>query len=246
MFYTYIPAGMSSTITRMTNQLRCSGLFVCGSDTDVGKTYIGSHLAAFLYASGYAVEPRKPAESGCKEVDGELVPRDAVDYLEAVNRSTELKTICRYRYLPPLAPPLAARLAGETLTLDHLIDAVGMRETGRFYLVEGAGGVYSPIAEDGFNLDLCKALRLPSLLVVENRLGCINQALMALKALENESISVLAIVLNTMKNEPEVDYGGNIKALQALIKTPVIPHEFGAPTEVTSQLITSLLKNHSP
>ncbi len=225
----------------MDYSFRDKGIFITGSDTGVGKTHIGSQLAAFLDSLGYAVQPRKPAESGCEQVDGMLVPSDALAYHRAVKEKTALEEICPYRYEAPLAPPLAAEKEGDSLSLSQLVRASIVQDNTDFSIVEGAGGVYSPIANDGFNIDLCRKLALPALLVVENRLGCINQALLSYKALQAEGIRVAALVLNAQANLADVDYCGNLLALRDFLDIPVINSKPGTAAPKTLHQIAQQL-----
>ncbi|HEX7026397.1 MAG TPA: dethiobiotin synthase, partial [Gammaproteobacteria bacterium] len=126
---------------------KIAGLFITGTDTGVGKTFIGAGLARALYHKGVKVQPRKPVESGCPTLGGQRVPADGMAYHAAVNGAIPLEVITPYRYSAALAPPQAAQREGQTLTLDQLQHAVlDGTEAEDFLLVEGAGGFYSPIA----------------------------------------------------------------------------------------------------
>ncbi|MCS6786234.1 MAG: AAA family ATPase, partial [Thiobacillaceae bacterium] len=84
------------------------GLFITGTDTGVGKTYVGTAMAAALTARGLRVRARKPVESGCPCIDGELRPEDALAYAAASGEP--LAAVCRYRLAAALSPERAARL----------------------------------------------------------------------------------------------------------------------------------------
>jgi len=95
-----------------------------------------------------------------------------------------------------------------------------------FLYVEGAGGFYSPLCADGLNADLASTLGLPILLVAENRLGCINQVLLTLEAIERRGLVLSAIVLNNVsKNEDNPKFNSNMnnyKDLSAMVSCPII------------------------
>ncbi len=173
------------------------GIFITGTDTGVGKTWLGSRLAARLQARGLPVAPRKPAESGCAPGPGGLRPADAQQYHRAVGGRVPLATICRYRFAAPLAPDQAAARAGQRLTLADLVAACRVPPA-HFALVEGAGGFYSPLAEDGLNADLAAALGLPVLLVAADRLGCQNHVLLTAEAIARRGLTLAAVVLNAV------------------------------------------------
>ena len=142
-----------------------------------------------------------------------------------------LETICPYRFEPAVSPERAAQLAGKPLSLDQLMLACDAPE-GTFRLVEGAGGFYSPIAENALNSDLAKALQLPVILVAKERLGVINQILLAREAILNAGLELFAVVLNgcdfpetqtTVQTTNFQDEMANLQALSRWVAEPVIP-----------------------
>lgn len=173
------------------------GVFVTGTDTGVGKTRVAAALAGLLAQRGVSVRPRKPVESGCSWKEGGLFPHDAYALKLAAGALEPLEIVCPYPFQPAIAPDRAARLAGRPLTVDALAEACrcGVAERD-FLLVEGAGGFYSPLAEDGLNADLAVALGLPVLLVAADRLGCINHALLAVEAVRRRGLELAGVLLN--------------------------------------------------
>jgi len=187
-------------------KLEAKGYFITGSDTDVGKTYVACEIVRQLCASGVEVETRKPAESGCIESsDGSLITHDAAALQQANGGREAIERICPYRYLAAVAPHRAARLEHQTIALQALIDACSRDDPAHCLIVEGAGGFYSPLAEDGLNADLASALQLPVIIVVNDRIGAVNQALMTLQAVISRKLHVAALVLNQV--EPPIDSG---------------------------------------
>lgn len=199
------------------------GIFVTGTDTGVGKTFVAAALARLLAQQGETVRPRKPAESGCPLEDGRLVPQDARALLEAAGGEEGLETVCPYPFQPAVAPDRAARLAGRPLTLADLAQAcrngVGAED---FLLVEGAGGFYSPMAEDGLNADLAVRLDLPVLLVAADRLGCINHTLLSVEAIERRGLALAGVVLNRIA-PARGDGMDNAAELARWLDVPLLP-----------------------
>ncbi|MDH3716448.1 MAG: dethiobiotin synthase [Gammaproteobacteria bacterium] len=194
------------------------GLFVTGTDTGVGKTWIGVQIAHQLCARGLPVAPRKTVESGCQERDGELVPADGEAYYRAVNARQSLAQITAYRLRHSISPQRAARIEQVDTTLANLVaatcDAV---DTATFLLVEGAGGFYSPLALDGLNADFAERLQLPVLLVAPDRLGVINHVLLSVEAIANRGLHTLAVVLNRLDDSNTLPPGmDNLSDLQSL------------------------------
>lgn len=218
------------------------GIFVTGTDTDVGKTRIATALARQLSAQGIKVVPRKPVESGCRKTEGELIPADALALQLAANYAGELSEVCAYRFEAALSPVRAARLSGKKITLAHLQHACTVQDESSFVLVEGAGGFYSPLAEDGLNADLAEALRLPILLVADDRVGCINQILLSAEAIAKRGLQLAAIVLNS--TTPQKPSGmDNTEDLRELIACPVYsvaydPHNGENLAELCDHLLT--------
>ena len=195
------------------------GVFVTGTDTDVGKTYVATLLAAQLVKNGTKIIPKKPVESGCQNKDGEFIPADASALKRAAAYNGDLSDVCAYRFEAALSPVRAAHLENQTITIEQLVQAC--KYTGDdFVLVEGAGGFYSPLASDGLNADLAEALQLPVLLVANDRLGCINQILLTVEAISNRGLQLAAVILNT-KNQQTNSNMNNAEDLQRYIDTPI-------------------------
>ena len=195
-----------------------NGLFITGTDTDVGKTYIGVRLAEYLYQQKIPVQPRKPVETGCFQVDGILIPTDAMQYYRVMGKSLKLKTICPHRFTLAASPAEAALQEGQSITIDQLHHACSAAEDD-FVLVEGAGGFYSPIATDGLNADLAQRLGQDVLVVAADRLGAINQVLLTVEAIKHRGLKVAAVILNQI-NDAELPFD-NAKSLNALLELPI-------------------------
>jgi len=209
-----------------------NGYFITGSDTDVGKTYIACQIVRQLCRLGFELETRKPAESGCIESStGELITQDAAALRLANANRESIDRINRYRFRAALAPHRAARLENQQLGAQALIDACDRNDPAHCLIVEGAGGFYSPLAEDGLNADLANALKLSVIIVVNDRIGAVNQALMTLQAVASRSLSVAALILNqvTPQNDKAMD---NAADLAPWCTCPVFScdHQAGLPS----------------
>jgi len=191
------------------------GYFITGSDTDVGKTYIACEIVRQLNRLGINTETRKPAESGCVvSNDGDLLTHDAAALQQANATHEPIERICPNRYRAALAPHRAARLEDRTVSLQALIDACQRDDPAHCLIVEGAGGFYSPLAEDGLNADLANALQLPVIIVVNDRVGAVNQALMTLQSVINSKLHVAAVILNRVAplDDTGMDNASDIKS----------------------------------
>ena len=201
------------------------GVFITGTSTDVGKTYTGVLLAKKLRQHNITVIPRKPIESGCSMKDNELVPHDAHALMDAAKYAGTLSEVCPYRFEPPISPVRAAHLANRVLTTDQLVQICIHGSENGFTLVEGAGGFYSPLAEDGLNADLATGLQLPVILVTNNKLGCLNEVLLSVEAIKIRGLHLIGVVV-TSKEENIDDRMSNAADLREIVSCPVIDIPF--------------------
>jgi dethiobiotin synthetase len=180
-------------------------LFVTGTGTDIGKTYVSCALIRALKARGAVVDAFKPVVSGFDPKDA--AGSDPARLAAALGDPGAVFRIAPRRYLAPLSPNIAARLEGQTLALDDMvIDAVARAAEIRdgLLLVEGAGGVMSPLTDGETNLDMIAALNAPVLLVAGSYLGTISHVLTALVALRAAKAEVAAVVMSESLDAPDL------------------------------------------
>ena len=193
------------------------GVFVTGSNTGVGKTTVAVEIVRFL-SQKQDLKVRKPVETGCSYGDTVNGPKDAILLSGACAQKEPLSIVCPYRFELEASAESASNKAGEELSLGGLVKACLENTKESFVLVEGAGGLYSPIAKMTLNSDLAAALRLPLVIVIEDELGAISQALLTINAAEKNNLNVLCIVLNQISRNNL----SNREAICAYTKTPVI------------------------
>jgi len=197
-----------------------AALLVTGTDTDVGKTVVGAALLAAWRQLGRTVDAYKPVESG---VDGE--PADGRLLWEACGREPDLAEVCPVRLAAPLAPPVAARLEGVVLDPRDWQRRIARRAgAADLLLVEGAGGLLSPLWHGGDAATLAVGCQLPTLVVAADRLGVINHVRLVVEALERRAVPIAGIVLS--RTEPSRDddpsLASNRDEIAALVDPPVI------------------------
>ena len=175
------------------------GLFITGTDTEVGKTYVAALIVKDLVAAGYRVGVYKPVASDCVLDGPQLVSEDAVALWEAAGRPLNLDAVCPQRFQAPLAPHLAARNEGRELDTQLMRDGLA-RWVGEcdIVVVEGAGGLMSPISDEEYFADLAHDLKYPVLVVTPNVIGAINQTLQVLITAScfRGGIQVAGVILN--------------------------------------------------
>jgi dethiobiotin synthetase len=199
-------------------------VFVAGAGTDIGKTYVTCAVIRGLRARGLSVDALKPAVSGLDPA--RMEESDSGRLLEALGRPLTPETldaISPLRFTAPLAPPAAARREGQTLTLERLLEpcrARVARPDVDVLLVEGAGGVMSPIAEGETNLDLISAIGAPVLLVGGSYLGGMSHSLTALEVLKARGLQTLGLAVSESVDAP--DLGETVEELRRFAgATPV-------------------------
>jgi dethiobiotin synthetase len=191
------------------------GFFVTGTDTEIGKTQVSCALILGFRQQGFQVIPRKPIASGCIWQAGQRVSEDALQLQQAAASNEPLAQICRYQFEAPISPARAIRQSNQAICLQDLINACQVSQPG-LVVVEGAGGFLSPIAPDGLNADLAGQLGYPIILVVGNRLGCINHALLTIEAIRQRQLTLHAVIINDLSPDADPD---NLDDLKALLKT---------------------------
>jgi dethiobiotin synthetase len=193
------------------------GIFITGTDTGVGKTFIACALATLLRERGYRIGVMKPAETGCAGEDGGLFAQDAARLKQASGSADDLGKICPYQLPEPLAPSIAAERAGVKIDVDRLITIYQeICAANDITLVEGAGGLMVPLLPSYTFADFVRVLKLPMIVVAANKLGCINHLLLTLEHASCKGLMVLGYILNHPANELSLAANTNRETLASL------------------------------
>jgi dethiobiotin synthetase len=207
------------------------GLFVAGTDTGVGKTYVACGIIAALRARGIRVGAYKPAVSGSINGPGSPIWEDLLRLQSALGGKAEFERICPQRFRAPLAPPVAARLEGKQVDVGLLRSGIDWwRARADFIVVEGAGGLLSPITEAESVADLAASFGFPLVIVARASLGTINHTLLTLEAARTRGLSVAGIVLNhaTPPDPADSSWESNPGELEKRCMAPILailPHD---------------------
>ncbi|HKY07500.1 MAG TPA: dethiobiotin synthase, partial [Candidatus Binatia bacterium] len=187
------------------------------------KTFVAASLARYLRDRGARVGVMKPAETGCPQEGGVLVPEDAVRLKEASGCAEALETICPYRFSEPLAPSMAAERAGRKIDVDLLLATYAdISAKYDITLVEGAGGLMVPLLPGYTYADFAGVLKLPLVVVAANRLGAINHLLLTLEHAGCKGLKVLGYVLNENSRETSLAAETNREAVLGLTGVPCL------------------------
>ena len=193
------------------------GVFVTGSNTGVGKTTVAIEIVRHM-SQTRDVKVRKPVETNCELNGQNYMPKDAIALSAACQQQEALKKVCPYCFEIEASAELASIESAKKLVLEDLVLACKSDVDESFVVVEGAGGLYSPIAEAALNVDLAIELQLPLLIVIRDELGAISQALLTLEAAKNNNLTVACVILNVVESNNLFNKG----ALEAYTETPVI------------------------
>ncbi len=174
------------------------GVFVTGTGTDVGKTFVTAALVRHLRNTGKVVDAFKPVVSGFRPAD--VAGSDPAVLLASLGRavtSDEIERIAPWRFTAPLSPDLAARAEGRAIDFNALVefarDAADARGT---VFIEGVGGIMVPLDQTHTVLDWMSALRIPVLLVAGSYLGTISHTLTALHVLAQRNLDIAGVVVS--------------------------------------------------
>lgn len=177
----------------------CRGLFVTGTDTGVGKTTVGAALVRYWRLTGKRVGAYKPVASGsvCNQ-QGKPIWEDVESYFDALDGHFPRNRICPQCFPAPLAPPVAARTVGAEVNNELLAAGCEWWQSEvDWLLVEGAGGLLSPLSDLQSNADLADRLGFPLLIVARLGLGTINHTLLTVEVAQRRGLSIRGIVLNS-------------------------------------------------
>jgi dethiobiotin synthetase len=203
------------------------GLLVTGSDTGVGKTVTAAAVARQWRREGRPFRVCKPAATGAVWRDGRLLSEDALA-LAAAAGEDDVAAVAPFVYEAAAAPPVAARLAGQELTLGALAAAVRRRQPpGGAVLVEGVGGLLCPLTAGHTVADLAGELGLPLVVVVRRSLGTLNHSLLTLEAAARRGLRVVGVVVCETTPVCGVAEETNVEELRRRTDVPVvavIPH----------------------
>lgn len=198
-------------------------LFFAGTDTDVGKTYTAALATRMFCRAGHRVGVYKPVASGCREVDGDWIADDAVALWEAAGRPLSLETVCPQRLIAPLAPPEAAALQAQSVDADLLRSGAAPWMQGfDLLIVEGAGGLFSPLADRVLNVNLVQQLAADLIIVAANRLGVIHQTLATVDAARHHGLTPRGILLCEVEANGDASISSNARQIASYTSVPIL------------------------
>ena len=190
-------------------------LFITGTDTDAGKTYVAALLVRALRKAGLDTAPMKPFCCGARD--------DAEALHAACERCEPLDVINPVCYQTPAAPYTAAQVENRPADVALVSETFrGLRARHRSLIVEGVGGWMVPIAKDYYVADLAAEFGLPVAVVVRNRLGALNHALLTVRDIRARGLDFAGIIFNRAEDQNDVAAATNRALLEDLLDAPVL------------------------
>lgn len=202
--------------------------FITGTDTEIGKTTIACSLLAIAQASKLSTAAIKPVASGCEQTADGLRNDDALALWRYCSLPLNYTEINPFAFEPAIAPHIAAQEAMLELSVAKLLPAVQptLAKGADFTVIEGAGGWRVPLNNNEYLSDLAKRLKLPVIMVVGIRLGCVSHALLTKQAIEQDGLTIAGWVANIV--DPNISrLGENLSTLDTHLNLPclgVVPY----------------------
>ena len=195
-------------------------VFITGTDTEVGKTLVSQAFIKAFAQRNYRVSGFKPIAAGCEVSEQGLVNEDALVLQKASNVDLSYAEVNPFALLLPTSPHIAAKHESITIDFDSLNKSLDQHKVkSDIVVVEGAGGWKVPVSDSEFLSTWVKLQKLPVIIVVGIRLGCLNHTLLTLESIQNDGVEVIGWVAN--KVDPDFGcYDENVAFLEHHIAAP--------------------------
>ena len=189
-------------------------LFITGTDTGVGKTHTAVQLLRLLRGSGTRCAGMKPICCGDR--------RDAELLLAAGSEALRIEEVNPAWLKTPAAPLVGSLMEGVKIDIEHIVAAFrALQARVEHVVVEGVGGWLVPIRADYFVSDLAVDLKLPVLVVAQNRLGCINHTVLTVRSIFEHRLRCIGVVLNGAPATSDIAAATNAEILRKIIDVPL-------------------------
>lgn len=198
-------------------------IFVTGTDTNVGKTLVTGLLGRFFYNKKYGVVTQKWVETGSVHSSNDIATHLAL--MDAKKKTFEKysKCLCPYIFKYPASPHLASKIDGRKISIIKIKKCFQtLKHNFNIVIVEGVGGILVPLTSEKLVIDVVSDLKIPTVIVVSNKLGAINHTLLTVGAIKERKIPVIGLVFNNYKTSNQAIARDNIKIIQKLTGETVL------------------------
>lgn len=201
------------------------GVFIVGTDTDVGKTVVTAGLMHVLRSNGYNAAYFKAALSGAIEIGNEFIPGDTKLVSQVSKLEEAFENMTPYIYREPVSPHLAAKLENNPMNLEIVRDKYEyLKEKYDYIVAEGSGGIVCPLIADESGIytieDLIKDLNMSTIIVARAGVGTINHTVLTVKYLEASGIKIKGIIINNYRDDLVCE--DNVSMIEKLTNAPVL------------------------
>ncbi|MGO1580889.1 MAG: dethiobiotin synthase [Peptoniphilaceae bacterium] len=200
-------------------------IFITGTDTDIGKTYVTGLIFKKLIEEKKKAIYYKAALSGAEKVDNKLIPGDAKFVCDMAGIVVDPSSLVSYTYENAISPHLACKIEGNPLKLEKIKDDFNyLSKKYDYIVVEGSGGIICPIVFDEEKIlleDIIKTLNLPTLVIADAGLGTINHTVLTSHYLQDKNIEIKGIILNNF-DENELMHRDNLRMIETISGVEVI------------------------
>ncbi|MBA2124440.1 dethiobiotin synthase [bacterium Unc6] len=199
-------------------------IFIAGTDTSVGKSVVTGLLAKFLLEKGYSVVTQKWVQTGsssAEDINTHLKFLTSDKYSNTYHRYKNL--MCPYVFKFPASPHLAARMENKTVSISKIQTYFyKLKSIFDFIIVEGTGGLMVPLNCNYLSIDLIKKFNIPVVLVVGNKLGCINHSLLSIHQIHFKKINFIGCIFNNFIKENRIIQKDNPNIIKKISKTEIL------------------------
>lgn len=214
-------------------------LFVTGTDTGVGKTFVSCLIAEAIRGEKIRVGVIKPVETGCEEKNGILIPSDGFALKNASGSHDSIETVVPFRFRTPLAPFMSSLIEKKGISISKIKKTcLKIFKEHELTIIEGAGGLLVPINKNYTYLNLIKDLKADTIIVAGNKLGVINHLMLTIFCLKKNRIRPLLVILNNLSPKKDIAEKTNFTALQKLpVGVPVIELDYNKGEEFKKRIL---------
>lgn len=200
--------------------MKRNGLFITGTDTGIGKTFVGGGIAAIIKKHGIDVGVFKPMLSG----ESREHPLSDTAILKKMSSDhNTFEQITPFQFAEPLAPYVAAKRAGQDISLSAVMHKwEKIKATHEYFIVEGAGGLGVPLGKDYTVAEVAKAIGLPLLIVARTGLGTVNHVWLTVQVARAMELEIAGIILNGAKEEQSIAEVTNPALIEEMTNIPVL------------------------
>jgi len=215
------------------------GIFITGTGTDIGKTYVTALMVKKLREAGYHAGYYKPALSGAKRIKGRLQPGDAHYVANISGIESDINDMVSYVYETPVSPHLAGALEGNPARMEKISEDYGnLCKRYEYLCIEGSGGIICPIRyykdEHIFLEDIIKKLDLSTLIVADSGLGTINATLLTIHYMNHKNIPIKGVIFNNYHGSMMEE--DNIKIITEMTEILIVAQVKAGDTELNMSI----------